>query len=182
MILPLLHFIGRWTRRLLKGLFWVVVAYPFLLLMMYLTEDAVFPNGAWLQRNIDWEMIARHGPEQDPLTRIDLYLPDGRLIARRVDWLCWNETALSGKGVPQGFVWLGQGHEVNYRDDPDYDQAYETSRLGTPLGPCEGYHNKYLPPDVLFWDNKWMRPGKRGLLPPHSPRFSPQPPARSRRA
>ncbi len=54
MIKDILPALWRWLRRPLKGLLWLVVAYPFLLVVMYYTTDAFFPNGAELKRNIDW--------------------------------------------------------------------------------------------------------------------------------
>ena len=158
MIRAFLRFIRRWLRRLIKGVFWVVLAYPFLLVLMYLTDDAIFPNGAMLKRNMDWEMLYRYDFERRFLTRGDLYLPDRRLIARRVDLLCWNETAISGAGDPHGFVWLGPGHDVIYRGDPGYEQAYEASGLGDSLGGCNGFRSKYVDPDMLIRHKKLMRP------------------------
>ena len=110
MIKDILHAVWRWLCRPLKGLLWFVAAYPFLVVVMYYTTDAFFPNRAELRRNIDWQNWSRG----------DLYLPNGQLIARNVGSLCWNATAVSGWGDPEGFVWLGGDQEVIYASDPGY--------------------------------------------------------------
>ena len=115
----------RWLRRPLKGLLWLVAAYPFLLVVMYYMTDAFFPNGAELRRNIDWQNRSRG----------DLCLHNGQLIARNVGNLCWNETSVSGWGNPEGFVWLGGDQGVIYASDPRYLATIEASGLGRPTGP-----------------------------------------------
>lgn len=154
MIRTLLHFVGRWLRRLLKGVLWLVVAYPFLLVAMYFTTDAFFPNGAELNRNIDWERLFRYGFYRTLLTRGDLYLPNGQLIARRVDLLCWNETAVSGLAFPRGFIWLGGDHEVIYTNDPGYSEAIETSGLHSGPLRCGGPLRPVVNAETLL--GRWM--------------------------
>lgn len=135
-------------RRLLKGLMWLMAAYPFLLVLMYYTTDVFFPNGAELNRNVDWQKGARG----------DLYLPDGQLIARDVNRLCWNETAVSGWGDPEGFIWLGGDHEVIYASDPMYVSTHEASGLGGLTGPCRGFYRPRLDAETLLGRRRPARP------------------------
>ena len=132
MIRPLLRFLGRWVRRLLKGLFWLVAAYPFLLVLMYYTENATFPNGAVLSRNFDWQEGSRG----------DLYTADGVLIARDVDLLCWNEMAITGIGERQRFIWLSGEHDPVYGSDPRFAAAEMASGLVKPQQSGCGSTNK----------------------------------------
>ena len=138
----------RSLRRLLKGLLLLMVAYPFLLVMMYYTTDAFFPNGAELNRNFDLKTRSRG----------DFYLPNGRLIVRHARNLCWNETAVSGWGEPEGFVWLGGDHEVIYASDPRYLATIEESGLGRPTGPCRGFYSTRFDAETLLGTWRSMRP------------------------
>lgn len=150
MIKDILPALWRWLRRLLKCLIWLVVAYPFLLVVMYYTTDTFFPNGAELKRNIDWQNRSRG----------DLYLPTGQLIARSVGNLCWNEMAVSGWGDLEGFVWLGGDHEVIYASDPEYLATIEASGLGRPSGPCQGFYSTRLEAESLLGHRRSMRSEK----------------------
>ena len=122
MIRPALRFLGKWVRRLLKGLFWLAIAYPFLLVLMYYTENATFPNGAVLSRNFDWQNGSRG----------DLYTDDGVLIARDVDLLCWNEMAITGIGERGRFIWLSGEHDPIYGSDPRFPAVEMASGLIKP--------------------------------------------------
>ena len=147
MIKDIRHALWRWLCRPLKGLLWFVAAYPFLVVVMYYTTDAFFPNRAELRRNIDWQNWSRG----------DLYLPNGQLIARNVGSLCWNATAVSGWGDPEGFVWLGGDQEVIYASDPGYLATIEASGLGRPTGPCQGFHSTRLEAESLLGQWRSMR-------------------------
>ena len=131
-------------RRALRGLLWLVAAYPFLLVVMYYTTDAVFPNGAEIRRNMDWKNRSRG----------DLYRPNGHLIARDVGALCWNAAAVSGWGKLEGFVWLGGDHAVIYASDPRYLATIEASGLGRPTGPCQGFHPTRIDAESLL--GQWI--------------------------
>jgi hypothetical protein len=121
-IRPVLRFLGRWVRRLLKGLFWMVIAYPFLLVLMYYTTDVTFPNGAVLYRNFDWQTGSRG----------DLYTANGVLIARDVDLFCWNEMAITGIGERRRFIWLSGEHDPIYGSDPRFPAVEMASGLIKP--------------------------------------------------
>ena len=99
---------------------------------------------------IDWQNRSRG----------DLYLPNGQLIARSVGNLCWNETAVSGWGDPEGFVWLGGDQEVIYASDPRYLATIEASGLGRPTGPCQGFYFNRLEAESLLGQWRSMRSEK----------------------
>jgi len=134
-------------RRLIKVLLWSAIAYPLLLILMSCTTDVLFPNGAGLNRNVDWSRRSRG----------DLYLPNGEIVARDVRRLCWNETAVSGWEEPEGFVWLGPGHEVIYASGPQYMAALEASGLGGLTGPCQGFYSIRMDAEMLLghWESVW---------------------------
>jgi len=146
-IRPALRFLGRWARRLLKGLFWLVIAYPFLLVLMYYTENATFPNGAVLSRNFDWQNGSRG----------DLYTANGDLIARDVDLLCWNEMAITGIGERRRFIWLSGQHDAIYGGDPRFPAAEDTSGLFKPHLTCSGFRNMVVNAEFVLTNLRPMR-------------------------
>ena len=147
MICPVLRFLGRWVRRLLKGLFWLVAAYPFLLVLMYYTENATFPNGAVLSRNFDWQKGSRG----------DLYTADGVLIARDVDLLCWNEMTIAGIGERQRFIWLSGEHDPVYGNDPRFPAVEMASGLVKPHLTCSGFLNMVVNAEFVLSNLRPMR-------------------------
>ena len=100
---------------------------------MYCTTDVLFPSGAELNRNIDGQKRGRG----------DLSLPDGRLIARDVQRLCWNEAAIWGWGKPEAFIRPGGEQEVIYA-------SYFTGMIGPGLL-YDGMKAPFLPP--CHWRN-----------------------------
>ena len=147
MIRPVLRFLGRWVRRLLKGLFLLVAAYPFLLVLMYYTENATFPNGAVLSRNFDWQYGSRG----------DLYTADGVLIARDVDLLCWNEMAITGIGERQRFIWLSGEQDPVYGNDPRFPAVEMASGLVKPHLTCSGFLNMVVNAEFVLSNLRPMR-------------------------
>ena len=100
----------------------MVIAYPFLLVLMYYTTDVTFPNGAVLYRNFDWQTGSRG----------DLYTANGVLIARDVDLFCWNEMAITGIGERRRFIWLSGEHDPIYGSDPRFPAVEMASGLIKP--------------------------------------------------
>ncbi|MCE2748086.1 MAG: hypothetical protein LW715_04690 [Rhodobacter sp.] len=148
MIRPVLRFLGRWVRRLLKGPFWLVAAYPFLLVLMYYTKNATFPNGAVLSRNFDWQKGSRG----------DLYTANGVLIARDVDLLCWNEMAITGIGERQRFIWLSGEHDPVYGSDPRFAAAEMASGLVKPQqSGCGGTIKPFVNAEFVLTNLRPMR-------------------------
>lgn len=148
MIRPLLRFLGRWVRRLLEGLFWLVAAYPFLLVLLHYTKNATFPNGAVLSRNFDWQKGSRG----------DLYTADGVLIARDVDLLCWNEMAITGIGERQRFIWLSGEHDPVYGSDPRFAAAEMASGLVKPQqSGCGGTIKPFVNAEFVLTNLRPMR-------------------------
>jgi hypothetical protein len=147
-IRPVLRFLGRWVRRLLKGPFWLVAAYPFLLVLMYYTKNATFPNGAVLSRNFDWQKGSRG----------DLYTANGVLIARDVDLLCWNEMAITGIGERQRFIWLSGEHDPVYGSDPRFAAAEMASGLVKPQqSGCGGTIKPFVNAEFVLTNLRPMR-------------------------
>ncbi|MCA3451811.1 MAG: hypothetical protein INF92_15925 [Rhodobacter sp.] len=148
MIRPVLRFLGRWVRRLLKGPFWLVAAYPFLLVLMYYTKNATFPNGAVLSRNFDWQKGSRG----------DLYTANGVLIARDVDLLSWNEMAITGIGERQRFIWLSGEHDPVYGSDPRFAAAEMASGLVKPQqSGCGGTIKPFVNAEFVLTNLRPMR-------------------------
>jgi hypothetical protein len=138
--------IGKCLRQLLKWtlkvLLWIIVIYPPLQVLIHYTADADLPNGAVLERVIDWEKGSR----------VDLYKSDwGKLLVRDVEWICYNDTEVDGIG----FIWLGGEHEVIFADDPRYQATLKASGLFRPRSGCAGYHGAYIDPLLLI--NKMSR-------------------------
>lgn len=140
----------------------MTIAYPALLIFAYMTDEATFPNGVQLRRNVEWGNIFRFGPKHGPLTRGDLYLPNGQLISHRVDFLCWNETAVSGTGVPRDFVWPGGGSKVVYGNDPEYSAALKASGLTAGPEKCGGTLRPAIGAEMILNDFSVLRGRQQG--------------------
>ena len=66
---------------------------------------------------------------------------------------------MSGWEEPEGFVWLGPGHEVIYASGPQYMAALEASGLGGLTGPCQGFYSIRMDAEMLL--GHWGRFGHR---------------------
>jgi len=125
-----------------------VAAYPFLLVLMYYTKNATFPNGAVLSRNFDWQKGSRG----------DLYTANGVLIARDVDLLCWNEMAITGIGERQRFIWLSGEHDPVYGSDPRFAAAEMASGLVKPQqSGCGGTIKPFVNAEFVLTNLRPMR-------------------------
>jgi len=129
---PLGERISDGLSRLVRGLFWLGLAYVAWVMFARYTQSVKLPNGAVLASR----------PDLTYTQRIDLFRPgELRPVVRTIDQLCYNDKAVWVSTIDyKYYVWLNINSTPIQSSSDGYSRVIAQSRLFDERDNCNGYY------------------------------------------
>jgi hypothetical protein len=129
---PLGERISDGLSRLVRGLFWLGLAYVALVMFARYTHSVKLPNGA----------VLANRPDLTYTERIDLFRPgELRPVVRAIYQLCYNDKAVWVSTIDyKYYVWLNMNSVPIQSSSDSYRSAIAQSRLFDERDNCNGYY------------------------------------------
>jgi hypothetical protein len=129
---PLGERISDGLSRLVRGLFWLGLAYVAWVMFARYTQSVKLPNGAVLASR----------PDLTYTQRIDLFRPgELRPVVRTIDQLCYNDKAVWVSTIDYNYyVWLNLNSVPIKSSSDSYSRVIAQSKLFDERDNCNGYY------------------------------------------
>ena len=140
---PLGERISDGLSRLVRGLFWLGLAYAAYVQLSNVTGSVVMPNGAILRR---W-------PDLKYGTRVDMYRPGERQpVVQAIEFMCYNDKSIWVTTYPDGggYIWPSIEKPIISGDARDYIKQRRISDLSTNRFYCDGYYKYFKGAEMFF--------------------------------
>ncbi len=157
---PLGERISDGLSRVVRGLFWLGLAYTASVVLSRYTRSVEMPNGA----------VLTYRPDLTYEKRMDLFRPNGfRPVIRAVDQICYNDKAIWVSTLDyRAYVWPSLAADPVPASSNRYLQALKQSGLLSDGDTCNGYYHTSLDAGFLIQGLCPMIPGRHpAKFPPH---------------